>query len=75
MPDNEVEELRQDIMAARPSTCLGDCCWRIANIPAEIKKLVAEAWDAGYKAAIEEYGCDIPWGGFTSNDNPWRTTP
>ena len=34
---------------------------------------LAAAWDAGYKEAIENYGCDIPWDGFT--DNPYRQTP
>jgi hypothetical protein len=33
---------------------------------------LAGAWDAGYRAAIEDYGCDIPWGGMTSDENPYR---
>ncbi|MND01891.1 hypothetical protein D3C83_210640 [compost metagenome] len=37
--------------------------------------LVAQAWDEGYRAAIEDYGCDVPWGGFTSDENPYRTEP
>lgn len=32
----------------------------------------ATAWDEGYKEAILDYGCDIPWGGFTSDANPYR---
>jgi hypothetical protein len=40
-----------------------------------ITRLVAQAWNEGYRAAIEGYGCDLPWGGFTSDDNPYRTEP
>lgn len=35
-------------------------------------RTLADAWDEGYREAIEDYGCDIPWGGFTSKDNPYR---
>lgn len=38
-----------------------------------VTALLAQAWDEGYRAAIEDYGCDLPWGGFTSDDNPYRT--
>lgn len=39
----------------------------------DITALVAAAWDEGYREAIEIYGCDIPWGGTSSDDNPYRT--
>lgn len=33
---------------------------------------LAAAWDEGYAAAIDDYGCDVPWGGTTSDENPYR---
>ena len=33
---------------------------------------LARAWDEGYEHAIDDYGCDAPWGGSTSNENPYR---
>lgn len=40
-----------------------------------IRAIKAEGWDEGYAAAIDDYGTDIPWGGTTSDDNPYRDIP
>lgn len=37
-----------------------------------IRCIKAEAWDEGYRDAIDDYGTDIPWGGMTSDANPYR---
>lgn len=34
---------------------------------------LAQAYAEGYKAAIEDYGCDIPWGGTEPWRNPYQT--
>lgn len=39
----------------------------------ESRRVQSDAWDAGYRAAIEDYGTDIPWGGMTSAGNPYLT--
>lgn len=37
-----------------------------------IMRMLADAWDQGYEEAIDRYGTSIPWGGTTTEDNPYR---
>lgn len=70
---DELRDVAKRISPAFPdaSSTLSAIADRLAVHPDQDPRLAA-AWDEGYADAIGDYGCDIPWGGTTSDDNPYR---